>query len=121
MILNNPAPTFPCPSCGFIVFNEPAGSYAICPICGWEDDHVQLGNPILRGGANGGSLLEYQQEILEKIPPETREHNGYKRHPSWRPLTDEDCQPKSDFPKSIREYFQAAVQDTPPYYWDRVK
>ena len=121
MTVTNSVPIFPCPSCGFVVFNEPAGSYDICPICGWEDDHVQLGNPILRGGANGGSLLDYQQEILVEIPTEIREHNGYKRHPKWRPLTEEDCQPKSDIPKSGFEYFLAAAQDTPTYYWEKAR
>jgi hypothetical protein len=116
---NTPTPTFPCPSCGFVVFDEPAGSYDICPICGWEDDHVQLGNPLLRGGANGGSLLEYQQEILKKIPAEICEHNGHKRYPNWRPLTGEDCKPKTDSPKSGLEYFQAAIQDASRYYWDK--
>ncbi len=73
----------------------------------------------MRGGANEGSLFDFQQEILVKIPTEIREHNGYKRHLKWRPLTEEDCQPKSDIPKSGLEYFQAAAQDTPPYYWEK--
>ena len=29
-------PSHPCPSCGFVVFEEPPGSYAICPVCDWE-------------------------------------------------------------------------------------
>ncbi|MCL4271554.1 MAG: hypothetical protein KJZ72_18495 [Anaerolineales bacterium] len=119
--MTNSVPIFSCPSCGFVVFNEPAGSYDICPICNWEDDHVQLDNPVLRGGANGTSPFDYQQEVLVKVPVEIREHNGYKRHPKWRPLTEEDYRPKSDIPKSGLEYFQAAGQDTPPYYWEKTQ
>jgi hypothetical protein len=33
---------YPCPCCGHVVFDEPPGSYSICPICFWEDDLVQL-------------------------------------------------------------------------------
>ena len=32
----------PCPCCGYLVFDEPVGSFDICPICDWEDDDVQL-------------------------------------------------------------------------------
>lgn len=49
-----------CPCCGYVVFDEPPGSYAICPICFWEDDHVQLRFPTLAGGANKVSLIESQ-------------------------------------------------------------
>ena len=120
-MLNDPVPTFPCPSCGFVVFDEPAGSYSICPICNWEDDHVQLAYPAMRGGANTGSLLEYQLEILKKIPAEIHEHDGYKRHSEWRPLTKEDCKPDPDIPRSGLEYFHAAGKDSPPYYWENPK
>jgi rubrerythrin len=33
---------YPCPGCGYLVFDEPPGSYEICPICFWEDDLAQL-------------------------------------------------------------------------------
>jgi hypothetical protein len=32
------------------------GSFVICPVCFWEDDDVQLGNPDFAGGANRPSL-----------------------------------------------------------------
>jgi hypothetical protein len=54
---------FPCPCCGYQVFSEPPGSYEICPTCFWEDDHVQLGFPLLGVGANRKSLYESQQEF----------------------------------------------------------
>lgn len=56
--------SFPCPSCGFEVFSEPPGSYEICDLCGWEDDHVQLRFPAMAGGANKLSLAEYQLQAI---------------------------------------------------------
>lgn len=112
-------PTFPCASCGFLVFDEPVGSYDICPICDWEDDHVQLRYPRMGGGANRKSLLESQIEILESIPAEIREHDGHIRHPNWRPLRYVDCVVESDGPKTGLEYFQAATENPSPYYWDK--
>src|SRR5581483_339967 len=52
--------TYPCPCCGYLVFNEPPGSYGICGICFWEDDAVQLAFPDLAGGANKCSLMDGQ-------------------------------------------------------------
>jgi hypothetical protein len=31
-------------------------AYEICPVCGWEDDPAQSGDPDLAGGANNDSL-----------------------------------------------------------------
>jgi hypothetical protein len=41
------------------------GSYEICPICFWEDDHVQFRRPTMAGGANPVSLIEAQRNYLE--------------------------------------------------------
>jgi Cysteine-rich CPCC len=51
---------FPCPCCGHLTFEEDPGSYAICPVCFWEDDVVQLRWPDLSGGANKPSLIDAQ-------------------------------------------------------------
>ena len=111
--------TYPCPVCGFLVFDEPPGSYAICEICGWEDDHVQLTHPTMRGGANGGSLLEYQRDILAEVPAHITEHRGFKRDLAWRPLTERDCQTDPTAPTDGLGYFHAAVAESPVYYWLR--
>lgn len=55
---------YPCPCCGRLVFDEPPGSYAICPVCFWEDDPVQLRWPDFGGGANRPSLREAQAGYL---------------------------------------------------------
>ncbi len=35
-----------CPACGFKTLEgDWFGTYDICGVCGWEDDHVQLANP----------------------------------------------------------------------------
>ncbi|GAA2162896.1 MULTISPECIES: CPCC family cysteine-rich protein [Glycomyces] len=51
---------FPCPCCGFLV-HDSVGSSAICEICRWEDDVVQLRWPDYQGGANRLSLIESQR------------------------------------------------------------
>lgn len=81
---------YPCPSCGFQVFEEPSGSYEICVICGWEDDPVQRAHPLLQGGANKECLLECQQKCLTKLPGDINEYQGFKRISDWHPLRPED-------------------------------
>jgi Cysteine-rich CPCC len=46
-----------CPCCGYLTITEPGG-YEICPVCFWEDDPVQAGDPLYGGGANKESLSE---------------------------------------------------------------
>ena len=106
---------FPCPSCGFLMFSEGVGSYEICGICGWEDDDVQLKYPGMRGGANGGSLKEYQDKILKKIPLNIKEYDGNKRDSKWRPLRDAEVI-NSDKGTGIN-YFHAAGEEISQYYW----
>jgi hypothetical protein len=111
--------SYPCPSCGFLVFSEPPGSYAICQFCGWEDDHVQLAHPAMRGGANGESLAESQIAILRDLPLEVREHKGVLRDPQWRPLRSEELEVAPDAPRDGISYFHAACSEEPIYYWLR--
>lgn len=37
---------FPCPCCGYLVFDREPGFHQVCPICGWEDDLSQLRFPL---------------------------------------------------------------------------
>lgn len=66
---------YTCPSCGYKVFDEPSGSYSICPICFWEDDYVQNNDPLYRGGANTVSLYEAQQNYIKYGVSELRFKN----------------------------------------------
>lgn len=50
---------YPCPCCGYLVFNEAPGSFDICPICYWEDEALQLRYPN-EIGANRLTLIESQ-------------------------------------------------------------
>jgi hypothetical protein len=109
---------FPCPCCGFEVFSEPSGSYGICPLCGWEDDHVQLRFPAVAGGANKCSLAQSQVNALLKFPLTMSEAAGHRRALGWRPLLDDECLPHGDEPASGIEYFIAAGGKPPPYYWE---
>jgi Cysteine-rich CPCC len=93
---------YPCPACGFEVFEEPAGSYAFCPVCHWEDDEVQLRFPAMRGGANKQSLYEWQLGALQRLPLHITAHDGYSRCSDWRPLTQEECSDTSGTPTSGR-------------------
>src|SRR6185503_8460298 len=81
---------FPCSCCGFIVFDEPAGSFEICPLCGWQDDPVQIAAPGYAGGANKDSLCTAQR----RAGWHELRHNslkGYRRAPDWRPVKPEEC------------------------------
>jgi hypothetical protein len=109
---------FPCPSCGFEVFSEPPGSYEICELCGWEDDHVQLRFPAMAGGANKSSLAEHQLRALAVYPIGVALAKGFSRCAQWRPLLESEIiAPQS--PKSGAEYFDAAAAETAEYYWRR--
>jgi hypothetical protein len=52
---------YSCPCCGYLTFAEPPpGTFAICPVCWWEDDEVQARDPDYSGGANEVSLRQAQ-------------------------------------------------------------
>ena len=109
---------YPCPACGFEVFDEPSGSYALCPLCDWEDDQVQLHFPGMSGGANQASLFESQRRTLCLFTSDVLLHSGYRRCPDWRPLRDEECGNFPGSPMNGREYLDAAASaEESKYYW----
>lgn len=108
---------FPCPCCGFLTFDEPPGSYAICGVCGWEDDHVQLRFPNMSGGANKESLYEAQQIWIQRIPIEAETFDGFKRDKNWRPLTLTEFNAAA--PTDGQSYFDAAAEDEVGHYWTK--
>lgn len=69
------------------------GSYAICPVCFWEDDAVQFRWPTMPGGANRTSLIDAQRNYQDFGSCE----QGFRRSvrppaddepldPAWRPI-----------------------------------
>jgi len=110
-------PAVPCPACGFIVFVGTYGSYDVCPVCGWEDDGVQLANPTSSGGANRESLLDAQVKALTAAPLGT-EHATYERSSRWRPLTEPEIQAYRVL--AVRaSWHSAGVTDEADAYWAR--
>ncbi len=106
---------FPCPCCGYLVFDEPPGSYDLCPVCQWEDDALQLEYATtLSGGANGGTLLDEQRGFLAR---EGLHPTGIDlpRDPLWRPIGPEiDVFEDFHDPRRIRPTSDA---DDALYYW----
>jgi len=67
-IISNKIPlyNYKCPCCGIFDYEEEiGGTYFICPICGWEDDAIQLRNPDYIYGANKYSLYEARINFLK--------------------------------------------------------
>jgi hypothetical protein len=53
-----------CPCCGYLTLSErPPGTFAICPVCRWEDDNVQYDDVNYAGGANRVSLRQAQENF----------------------------------------------------------
>jgi hypothetical protein len=48
---------YACVCCGYLTLDEaPSNTFQFCPVCFWEDDDVQFGDPSFEGGANRVSL-----------------------------------------------------------------
>lgn len=113
---------FPCPCCGYRVFQEGPGSYDICPICGWEDDLSQLRFP-RTGGANKVSLIDGQRNFATygesdpRHPPLGRPPGADDtRDPGWRPL--DETRDEIEDPVPGFDYGATFTQDrTELYYW----
>ena len=107
-------PKYTCPCCGYIVFNEPTGSYEICPICYWEDDPVQAADPWFAGGANRPNLVDAQAlfarygAMEERFVTDVRPPLDSDRvDPSWRAVLDTD----KAYATTPREIEQIPVDD----------
>lgn len=106
------AANFPCPCWGYLVFDEPPGSWAICAVCGWEDDLSQLRFPTV-GGANR-SLIECQQEFSAHGKPASLE---CLRDARWRPL--DLAIDQVEVPMPGQDYGPTYSQDPTAYYFWR--
>ena len=83
---------YPCPCCGYLVFDESPGSSEICPICFWEDDLSQL-RFARSTGANHVSLVDAQENFIKEGVSELRFRSNVRaptasdfREPQWRRL-----------------------------------
>lgn len=106
----------PCPCCGFLTLENEYGSYAICPVCGWEDDGVQLANPTSAGGANLKSLAEAQDKTLKKFPSNVKVTGGFRRSNCWRPLNAADIAAAEER-RSVKHWHSSAVMAESKTYW----
>lgn len=118
-----PERTYPCPCCGYMVFATPPGSQAICPICFWEDDLVQLRFPTLTGGANNLSLIESQRNYAdfgaseEQFRPDVRGPDGRDvRDRNWRPVDEASDDFESELTE-VGEFVEYPDDLTSLYYW----
>jgi len=109
--------SYPCPACGFLAYSEPPGSYEICSVCDWEDDHVQLRFPGMSGGANKSSLFTHQLGAISKFPVSCNIASGFSRATDWRPLLPSEVRTPS---ASVSAIASVAAGDPPQYYWRSV-
>ena len=115
---------YPCPCCGYLVFERQPGSSATCPICRWEDDLAQLRFPCMPGSANSVSL-ENAQRNFSDIGVAARRHAGQGRAPrrgearesGWRPLDPQ--RDNIEEPRSGIDYANSypLADTTVLYYW----
>lgn len=106
---------YPCPCCGFLVFDEAPGSFALCPVCDWEDCAVQLGNPASGGGPNAESLADAQIETVTSYPLGVRQLDGHMRAPLFRPLSSAETQLYLTQIQAEGAFPREATKD---YYWN---
>lgn len=70
---------YSCACCGNLTLDEkPPGTFAICPVCGWEDDEAQFRDILLSGGANASSLSQ-ARDTYRKTGASSEEALAYSR------------------------------------------
>lgn len=82
---------FTCMWCGFKVFEEVFSESEICPICWFQDSVWWVNEPFDTPYiGNHPNLVNYQAEILKKIPIELTffsiNNISYYRNPLWKPI-----------------------------------
>jgi len=103
---------YPCPCCGFLVFDDPPGSFDICQVCGWEDDISQLRFPTM-GGAQA-PLVDCQRAASERSV--VASGMNVERDSAWRPLDPE--RDAIEVPEPGVDYGVTYPKDpTELYYW----
>ncbi len=115
---------YPCPCCGHLVFDHEPGFHKTCPICGWEDNLMQLRFPTMPGMGNDVSLYRGQLNYQEFGAAERKNRGvtrtpveGEERETEWRLLdlkrdNVEEPQRGVDYMNSYPE-----ADTTVLYYW----
>ena len=115
---------YPCPCCGYLVFDHEPGFHQVCPICGWEDDLTQLRFPLMPGSSNTVSLQVAQRNFLAYGASERRNRgctrepvDGEVLEPGWR-LLDPDTDNVEQPTRGVRYGDSYPWPDTTVlYYW----
>jgi hypothetical protein len=115
---------YPCPCCGHLVHDFAPGHHQSCPICGWEDNLVQLRFPLMPGSANMVSLERGQRNFREYGAAERR-YIGKTREPDaadrrehgWRPL--DPARDNIEEPRRGENYAETYPYENTAvlYYW----
>ena len=117
---------YPCPCCGHLVFEEPPGSYATCPVCFFEDDGLRLEFATsFDGGPGRVSLLQAQQNYarfgMSNVNEVRNPHEAHRvrlpgaevlRDPGWRPICAKDRFEDWNLPAP-----RSAPAEADLYYW----
>ena len=125
---------YPCPCCGHLVFEEPPGSYATCPVCFFEDDGLRLEFATsFDGGPGQVTLLQAQRNYLQHGVSNVHElrnaHGAHRvsprgaevlRDPAWRPISlEEDRFEDWNVPAPRSAPAHADLYYWRPTYWRR--
>lgn len=115
---------YPCPCCGYRVFERAPGSHKICPICYWEDNLVQLRFPLMPGGANIVSLVDAQKNFKLVGSAHKRDQDVVRapmdedeRDEEWREL--DTTRDNPEIPTRGVDYVDSYPEADPTvmYYW----
>ena len=108
---------YTCVNCGHRVFSD-LFNFEICPVCGWEDDPLQIRFP-LEIGANKVCLVEAQVNfaktgLLYKGFLNFADGKKYKKDPSWRMFEKKD---KIELREDGVNEIEYPTNMTKLYYW----
>lgn len=118
------ASRYPCPCCGYLVFDAMPGSHQVCPTCIWEDDMAQLRFARMAGSANPESLEEAQANFAAFGCSSIRGRESSRpparfeaRDPEWRPL--DPSRDNIEYPACGMKYADSypTANTTVLYYW----
>lgn len=87
----------PCPCCGYRTLPT-RGDYEVCPVCGWEDESVEVWEV---SGPNGVTLAEQQRAYL--ADPRSHHRGRHRSAPRRRERRPEGWEPITITPELVRQ------------------